>query len=108
MPPKGSCELSVDRMDHATREELAGLAEKNTTRHNPLLWGWYTLSAAEVGEAKCSVKSSPWEGNPYHADILIPVNLGAADSRDDLMEYARDLAYCAEFVSWGDWPDAVT
>ena len=89
-------------MDHAEFDELAVLAEKNTTRENPSLRGWYTLTAAEIAEAKCSVQFSPLKENPYHADTQFPVNLSATDSKDDLMEYARDLAYIAGFESWGD------
>ena len=102
-PPDNSCELSVDRMDHATLGKLAELAEQNTTRQNVSLRGWYTLSATDVAEAKCNVQSSPFPENPYHADIVIPVNLGAADSRDALIEYAWDLAYRAGFEPWGGW-----
>lgn len=102
-PPDNSCEISVDRMNFADQSELAALAEKNTTRKDPSLRGWYTLTAAEVGAAKCSVQYSPTAENSYHADILIPVSLSAADNRDDLMEYARNLAYLADFEPWGDW-----
>ncbi len=101
MPPKDSRELSVDRMDHCDRGTLADLAEKNTTLTDRSLRGWYTLSAGDVVEANCAVQSSPFPGNPHHADIVIPVNLGSADSRDDLREYARDLAYRAGFDPWG-------
>ena len=99
-PPDNSCELSVDRMEHAALGKLAELAEKNTTRQNASLRGWYTLSATDVAEAKCNVQSSPFPENPYHANIVIPVNLGTADSRDALIEYARDLAYRADFEPW--------
>ncbi len=102
-PPDGSCELSVDRMNFVDQRELAKLAEKNSTRNDPSLRGWYTLKAGDVAEAKCTVQGSPLEGNPYHADIILPVNVSAVDSRDDLMEYARNLAYLADFEPWGDW-----
>lgn len=82
---------------------MAELAEKNSTREDPSLKGWYTLTAADVDEAKCILQCSPTEENAYHADILMPVDLSAADHRDDLMEFARDLAYRAGFEPWGDW-----
>ncbi|MCY4543290.1 MAG: hypothetical protein OXB95_13015 [Rhodobacteraceae bacterium] len=97
MPPKDNCELSVDRMDHCDRRTLADMAEKNTTLTNRSLRGWHTLSAGEVAEVNCAVQSSPFPGNPYHADIVIQVNLGSADSRDDQREFVRDLAYRAVF-----------
>ena len=97
MPPPDSCELSVDRMDHCDLRTLADLAETNTTRADRSLQGWYTLSAGDVLKANCAVRSTPLPRNPYHADIAMPVNLDSADCRDDLMEYARDLAYSAGF-----------
>lgn len=35
-------DVSVDRMDLAAQNELAKLAEKNTTREGKLFRGWYT------------------------------------------------------------------
>ena len=98
MPPPGSRELSVDRMDHADPGELADLAEKNTTHVNRKLWGWYTLSAATIVEVECDVRSSPLPGNPYHADILFPVDPGATESKDAIRQHAHDLALRAHFV----------
>ena len=89
-------------MNFADASVLAELAKNNTTRSNPTFMGLYTLSKGDVTEADCNVQSSPLTSNPYHADILIPVNLHTADSRDALTEFARDLAYRAKFESWGD------
>ena len=97
MPPPGSCELSVDRMDLCDTGMLADLAERNTTRADRSLQGWYTLSAGDVLRANCTVRSSPFPGNPYHADIAMPVNLGSIDSMDNLREYAWHLACTARF-----------
>ena len=108
MPPNDSSELSVDRMDHAELDELAKLAEKNTARKDPSLKGWYTLSAADVIGAKCAVQSSPLSGNPYHADILIPVKLDQDDRRDALIEFALDLACLADFEPWDSVQDEAT
>ena len=85
-------------MDHADLGELAELAQKNTTLANRELWGWYTLSAAQIREVNCDVHSSPLPTNPYHADILIPVDPSANESKDAIRQYAHDLALNAHFV----------
>ena len=59
----------------------------------------------DVKEVGCSVQLSPYRDNPYHADIIVPVALDADDRRNELREIARDLAYRANFQSWGDWSD---
>ncbi len=56
----------------------------------------------------CSVRPSPLDNNPYHADILIPVPLDSEERRYAVIEYARDLAYRATFLPWGEWTDKLT
>ncbi len=51
----------------------------------------------------CSLKSSPSDDNPYHADIVIPIALDAEERRDDVIEYATGLAYHSTFLPWGEW-----
>ena len=67
-------------------------------------WGWYVLSVIDVEEVGCSVKPSLYRDNSYHADIIVPVALDADDRQNELREIAIDLAYRANFQSWGDWP----
>ncbi len=102
-PPKDSNELSVNRMDLASESVIADIGIRNAHALGKLFWGWYTLSASDVEEARCSVRPSPLFNNPYHADIIIPVTLDGEDKRDDIIEYSRDLAYFARFIPWGDW-----
>ena len=104
MPPKGTNEISVNRLGLATKAALAELGTRNATRLGKKFWGWYTLTSDDVEAVGCHINPSPFPGNPYHADIIIPVALDAKDRRDDLTEYARDLAYRAIFEPWGKWP----
>lgn len=53
------------------------------------------------------MEPSPSDENPYHADIIIPVALDAEERRDEVREYARDLAYHSEFLPWGEWTDEI-
>lgn len=102
-PPKGSNEISVNRMGLAPDDQMAEIGMKNAESLNKSFWGWYILSAGDVEAVGCSLRLSPLLDNPYHADIIIPVALDAEDTRDALIEFARDLAYHATFQPWGDW-----
>lgn len=101
--PKDSNEISVNRMDFVSEATMAKLGMRSASSSGKLFWGWYILTAGDIQEVGCSVKPSPSDDNPYHADILIPVALDAEERRDEVIEYARDLAYHARFLPWGEW-----
>ena len=106
MPPRDVNEISVNRMGFASDADMADIGIRNAAAdRGKLFWGWYMLSAGDIGAAGCSVESSPSDDNPYHADIVVPVALNAEDRRDALTEYAKDLADRAVFRPWGDWVD---
>lgn len=107
IPPKNTNEISVNRMKFAPTASLAELGTRNAKKLGKNFWGWYTLTAVEIKEVGCGIKVSPFKGNPYHADIVIPVALDAEDRRDALVEYARDLAYHAKYLPWGDWTSEI-
>ncbi len=102
-PPKNSNEISVNRMDLAPVAKMAELGMRNASLSEKLFWGWYILTAEDIEGVGCSVKSSPSDDNPYHADIVIPVALDAEERRDDVIEYATGLAYHSTFLPWGEW-----
>ena len=102
-PPQNSNEISVNRMDLAHVNTMAELGKRNADSIGKLFWGWYILTKNEVEEVGCSVRQSPSDENPYHADIIIPVALDAEERRDNVITYARDLAYLAKFLPWGEW-----
>ena len=107
MPPKNTNDVSVNRMDLAAVVTLAELGSRNARKAGKTFWGWYTLTAREIEEVGCTVKASPLDDNPFHADIVLPVPLDAEDRKDDLTEYARDLAYHATFFTWGEWSSEI-
>ena len=90
-------------MDFASMDSLAAMASRNAEKLGKRFWGWYTLTAADIREANCDIQSTPLEGNPYHADVTVPVNLDAEDRTDALRETAMDLAARAKFFPWGNW-----
>jgi len=104
MPPKDCNRLSVDRMDHAECGELAKLAEENTTRKDATFRGWYILSASDVICVGCDVQASASCQNPYHADVVVPVDPSETDPKaikDNRTKYAQRIARCVKkFAPW--------
>ncbi len=103
VPPKHTNELSVNRMAMAPKDKLAEIGVTNAELSGKSFWGWYILSTEDIMIAGCTTIATPLDSNPYHADIIIPVSLDDDDRRHAITEYARQLAYRAQFVPWGDW-----
>ena len=112
-PPRCTNQISVDRLDVVSDEEMARIADDACLASGHGFYGWFVLSVRDVSLVSterygaCSVKSSPCEGNDYHADIELPVPLDVDDRKDVVREYARDLAYRASFRAWGDWTQLI-
>ncbi|MCY4191924.1 MAG: hypothetical protein OXD42_11520 [Rhodospirillaceae bacterium] len=106
-PPRNTNEISVNRLDLASEATLAELGAQNASMSGKEFWGWYTILASDVEEVGCRTIPTPLDGNPYHADIVVPVTLDAEDRRDTIREYAIDLAYRATFVPWGEWTSEI-
>ncbi len=86
--------ISVDRMDHAERREMANLATiRGQGRGNGSkdLRGWALLSVNHAAANGRTVVASPLPDNPYHADICL--NLPeSGERRERQKEYSVDLA----------------
>ena len=104
-PPKNSNKISVNRLGFAPDSEMAEIGFRHAATLEKSFWGWYVLNAEDVEEVGCTVEASPALDNPYHADIVMPVELDAKEREEELIEYARDLAYRASFQPWGDWTE---
>ncbi len=101
-------DVSVDRMDLASQNQLAKLAEKNTTREGKLFRGWYTLTVRDVTDVGCRASPTPRPENPYHADIEFLVPLNADNRKNEIRKRAFELACRAQYEPWGDWQYEVT
>lgn len=104
-PPTNSNKISVNRLGFSTDAEMAEIGVRHAAAWRKSFWGWYVLYAGDVEEVGCTVEPSPALDNQYHADIVVPVALDAKERREELIEYARDLAYRASFRPWGDWSE---
>ena len=95
--------ISVDRMDHAERREMARLANiRGQGRDNGSkdLQGWAILSVNDAATNGRTVEASPLQENQYHADICLDLP-DSDERRDKQKEHSVDLAARA---SWEDPP----
>lgn len=92
---EGKREISVDRLDHAPEIEAIKIANGVAVARNAKFYGW----AVVVAKLACTngriVNATPREGNPYHADIVLPAP--ADQDREVQKQHARDLADMAEW-----------
>ena len=106
-PPKNSNEISVNRMDLASETKLAEIGMRNANLIGKNFWGWYIFTTEDIIGVGCSVGSTPSKDNPFHADIFIPVELETEGYRHAIKQYAISLAYCADFLPWGEWTNEI-
>ena len=87
--------LSVDRMDHASRSEMARIGADRESRRQPphRFCGWALVTAGDASRNGRTVKASPQEGNLYHSDICL--NIGDREPDKVLRlkkQHAQELA----------------
>ncbi len=95
--------VSVDRMDHASRNEMAAIAiERGQGRgkEGAEFYGWAILQVREARGNGRTVEASPLESNRYHADIHLNLS-NDAERRDEQKRHALELAVRA---SWEEVP----
>ena len=96
-------EISVDRLDHVQRDEMARIAitrGRDRADGSKDFQGWAILAVADAAANGRTVQASETEQNPFHADICL--NLPDDRNRRDLQkEHSVDLAVRA---SWEDAP----
>lgn len=97
--------ISVDRMDHASDEEMALLADARGEGRNSEFYGWATLNAADAAGAvslndaiyRRAIEASPLRENPYHANIVMALPDANLERRDIQKQHALALAANAEW-----------
>ncbi len=94
---QGVREISVDRITLAPPGEAVAIADAVAAGRegNRSFYGWAVLSASEVISVGCTVVATPYAGNPYHADILLPES--AVDEWEQ-RQYALELAARARWL----------
>lgn len=92
--------LSVDRLTKATPAEAVENGEavarkRSTTKHKRSFYGWAVVSALDAERNNRHVEATPQEGNPHHADVVLPDQDRMA--RERRLDHALDLASHAEW-----------
>ena len=84
--------VSVDRMDHAPVEVMAGLAEGRAQAREPPKesYGWAVVLVRDARSDGRPVRATPLEENPFHTDI--DLNLADLERRDLQKQHALQLA----------------
>lgn len=84
--------ISVDRMDHATADELAEWSrERGRSREPPRQFhGWAVLKVLDAAASGRTVEATPTLQNRCHADILL--NVTGQERRRQQKEHAVELA----------------
>ncbi len=100
---EGSTEISVDRLTLAPSDEATAIADTVASARNRTFYGWAVVTAEKAGGNGRWVKATPKpdQGNPYHADIILP-GLAAQD-REEHKRHAQELA---DIARWRERPTA--
>lgn len=92
--------ISVDRFGFCSDKELTKIQEQRADRvaikyaRECSFYGWAQLKVEDIQQV-ASVKASPVEENPYHADICLPTN----ESEDERIAHLHALAAHAQWRS---------
>ena len=90
--------VSVNRMDHAPLEELAGSAyERGRNRTPPLtFYGWEVVAVRDVARNGRTVVATPKPENRFHADIFPDV--AGDERRRQQKQHANELAAHSQWL----------
>ena len=86
----GERRMSVDRLTGTPWCELGAIARSASASRTGALQGWASVVAETARLDGREAVASPVDGNPYHADIVLPE--GAEADRDVRLFHAQQLA----------------
>lgn len=97
--PPGETAISIDRLSIAPLGEVATLARAASASRDGTFHGWALITGDDACGNGRQVRASPVDGNPYHAEILLPD--AAATDRGVRVRHAQELAdassgWCAD------------
>ena len=93
-------DISVDRLDFASKEDMAEISEAVAAARDKNFYGWAVV-ATEIAEASGrQVSATPQPDNPYHADIKLPDCV--MEDREAQKQHAQALADASR---WREKPD---
>ena len=117
IPGRGVDRISVDRLDHASREVMAEIAigRGQERPDGPKTFhGWAVLPVHKVKSKTRHVAASPVDGNPYHADITmdleepVPGETVSEEQNNvdpEKQSRARQTQHALELALSAEWED---
>ena len=97
LPKRGEVSISVDRLNVAPQSDLTALAHAASGSRDGPFCGWASIATEDACRNRRRVEASPVDGNPYHAEILLPSS--AATDRGEQVRHAHELADASCWVS---------
>lgn len=88
--------MSVDRLDHADRQSLSDLHDKEAATRKSVkeFYGWYYFKARQARDVEWIVDPDPTPENPWHAEIS-----NAQGDKSALYEACQEVAAEATWAS---------
>ena len=98
--------ISVDRMDHATADELAEWSrERGRSREPPRQFhGWAVVKVGDAAANGRTVEATPTRQNRCHADIFL--NVTGEERRRQQKDHAVELAHKSRWEEAPAVPDS--
>ena len=98
--------ISVDRMDHATYDELAEWSHKRGRGRKPpkQFYGWAVLKVQDATENGRTVEATPTQQNRCHADIHL--NVKGEERKRQQKDHAVELADKSRWLDAPAVPDS--
>ena len=97
MEREGVCTLSVLRTSIANDAEVVRIGKWMARKRgvNRTIYGWFVVSASNAALMGRQLEAIKVEGNPYHADIVLP--------DEDCMDRLRRLQHAQSLASHSEW-----
>ena len=97
MEREGVCTVSVFRTSIASDVEVVRIGERMARDRGPsrTIYGWFVVSARNAALMGRRLEATKVEGNPYHADIVLPDK--------DCMDNLRKLQHAQSLASHSEW-----
>lgn len=97
MEREGVCAISVLRMSIASDAEVVRVGELIAKNRGPnrTIYGWFVVSVRNAALMGRQLEVTRVEGNPYHADIVLPDK--------DCMNKLRKLLHAQSLASHSEW-----
>ena len=97
---EGEANISVDRLTFAPPRVAVSIAEMVAENRHKSFYGWAVVVAIGARENNRQVIATPFTGNRYHADIVLPQS--AVEYRDAQKQHAQELRDLSRWQSAQD------